>query len=351
MPEPPAAPTPVVGWNRPRSAPIAVAVTQLTPSGTIHWLDPTVVNSAVKAAVTAPCRSTPHHDGDRRERDDRGGAERGARNLTRLPPVQPVAGAARRRERATIITVAAVPAANAAPPMAPAYARRRPLRIARTRLPLTRLLDRGEGLRKQAGRGLEVAGAQQVEPAQHLAVASELGLAAQARLDVALHREVDGRTAVDRCGKDACDVVTLHGRPPPSFRACRLLVEKVTKALAAPMEADLGRRHRDAELLGDLLVRQAVDVFQHDEHAQLRRQCSTAPARRSRAADCSAASSGCASGCGSRSGPRGSRRAESARWRRRRLTVVYAVFAVMRYIHVVNCASPRKPSRPFQARR
>jgi hypothetical protein len=35
------------------------------------------------------------------------------------------------------------------------------------------------------------------------------------------------------------------------------------------MEANLGRGHRDTELNGDLFVRQPVDVFQHDEHAEL----------------------------------------------------------------------------------
>ena len=47
--------------------------------------------------------------------------------------------------------------------------------------------------------------------------------------------------------------------------------------------------------------------------------------------------------CGSRPAPRAGRRATSARWRRRRLTVVYAVFAVIRYSQVLNCASPRNP--------
>ena len=35
------------------------------------------------------------------------------------------------------------------------------------------------------------------------------------------------------------------------------------------MESDFRRGHRDSELVGDLFVRQAVHVFEHDEHAQL----------------------------------------------------------------------------------
>src|SRR5215470_9946385 len=43
--------------------------------------------------------------------------------------------------------------------------------------------------------------------------------------------------------------------------ALGLVVEEVAQALAAPVEADLGRRHRDAGLLRDGLVGEPVDVL------------------------------------------------------------------------------------------
>src|SRR5438034_11669924 len=52
----------------------------------------------------------------------------------------------------------------------------------------------------------------------------------------------------------------------------RVLVEEVAQLLAAPVQAHLGRGHRDPELLGDLLVTQAVDVLEHHEHPELRGQ-------------------------------------------------------------------------------
>src|SRR5215207_8764517 len=58
-PEPPTAPAAEeVGWNTPPPAPIAVAVTQPTPSGTIHSRAPTVVNSAVTAPAPIGVRTT-----------------------------------------------------------------------------------------------------------------------------------------------------------------------------------------------------------------------------------------------------------------------------------------------------
>ena len=109
-------------------------------------------------------------------------------------------------------------------------------------------------------------------------------------------RCTDSSTAaplLDRFGEQLGDVVTLHAR---AYRPRRVLVEQVAQPLAAPVQAHLGRRHRDAELLGDLLVRQAVDVLQHDEHPQLRRQVLERAGRAGpAAADCSADSSGWAS--------------------------------------------------------
>src|SRR5690348_16856591 len=63
-----------------------------------------------------------------------------------------------------------------------------------------------------------------------------------------------------------------HRMVAPRGLARGLLVEQVAEALAAAMESHLRRRDRDAELLGDLLVAQAVDVLQHDEHPQLGRE-------------------------------------------------------------------------------
>ena len=42
--------------------------------------------------------------------------------------------------------------------------------------------------------------------------------------------------------------------------------------LAAPVQTDLRRRDRDPQLLGDVLVGQAVDVLEHDERPQPGRQ-------------------------------------------------------------------------------
>src|SRR5215213_11238846 len=63
-----------------------------------------------------------------------------------------------------------------------------------------------------------------------------------------------------------------HRTVVPPGLGLRLVVEEVAQTLAAAVQAHLRRRHRDAELLGDLLVRQPVDVLQHHEYPQLRRQ-------------------------------------------------------------------------------
>ena len=62
---------------------------------------------------------------------------------------------------------------------------------------LGRVGQRGERLAEQAGGRLGVAGAQQRERAEQPAVAGELGLAAQARLDVARGLAVGVEIAVD----------------------------------------------------------------------------------------------------------------------------------------------------------
>src|SRR5581483_1573691 len=51
-----------------------------------------------------------------------------------------------------------------------------------------------------------------------------------------------------------------------------LLEEHVPQTLAGPVQADLGRRHRDPELLGDRLMGQVVDVLQDHDGAQLGRE-------------------------------------------------------------------------------
>ena len=132
----------------------------------------------------------------------------------RTDPVQFVAGTARRRDRWISITVAAVPAATRAAD-GPCVREATSVQDGPARLALTGLLERREGLREQSRRGFEVAGAQQLQAPEHPAVARELGLAAQAGLDVALHRQLDGGTVVDRLGED-------RARPRHTARSCLL---------------------------------------------------------------------------------------------------------------------------------
>src|SRR3954464_1826103 len=61
-----------------------------------------------------------------------------------------------------------------------------------------------------------------------------------------------------------------HCTVVPPRVGLRLVVEHVAQALAPPVQAPLPGGDRDVELLGDLLVRQAVDVLEHHEHPQLR---------------------------------------------------------------------------------
>src|SRR2546423_4925460 len=51
-----------------------------------------------------------------------------------------------------------------------------------------------------------------------------------------------------------------------------LLEEHVPQALAGPVQADLGRRHRDPELLGDRLMGEVVHVLQDHDGPQLGRE-------------------------------------------------------------------------------
>ena len=95
-------------------------------------------------------------------------------------------------------SAAVAPAATAVPPIAPAYARRRPDNSVRRAPCSAASVMRGERVAEQARSGLDVARAQQRERAQQPAVAGELGLAAQARLDVALDVETRLGVAVDQ---------------------------------------------------------------------------------------------------------------------------------------------------------
>src|SRR5436190_1751142 len=62
-----------------------------------------------------------------------------------------------------------------------------------------------------------------------------------------------------------------HRTGPPPVVAF-VLVEEIAETLAPPVQSYLRGGHRDAQLLGDFFVRESVDVLQHDEHAELRRQ-------------------------------------------------------------------------------
>ena len=94
-----------------------------------------------------------------------------------------------------------------------------------------------------------------------------------------------GSAGTTRCGAAPTARPPRRPRPPragsgrPRHTACSRLfpsglvvVEEVAQALAPAVQAYLGRGHRDPELLGDLLVRQAVDVLEHHQHPQLGRQ-------------------------------------------------------------------------------
>src|SRR5258708_4712586 len=52
---------------------------------------------------------------------------------------------------------------------------------------------------------------------------------------------------------------------PPGVEA---VVEEVAEPFAGPVEADFGGRDGDAGLVGDGLVGESVDVFQHDDLPQ-----------------------------------------------------------------------------------
>ena len=142
------------------------------------------------------------------------------------------------------------------------------------------------------------------------------------------------------------DVVTPHRRPPrrrsPGPRPGNT---RLAQLAAGPVEPHLGRRLGDAELGGDRLVGQVVDVAEHDDGPQLRRQVARGRPRAGRGAGWR------------RPGPRGRARGRCRRRRRRRGASsvrrrerlprwVAAQFAVIRYSQVVNCASPRKRFSP-----
>src|SRR6266480_2314723 len=172
------------------------------------------------------------------------------------------ATAARRRERARI-SAAAVPAvASAAPPMAPAYASRRPDSSDRTawRSPASSRAARvwasrlGDGSRKRVRSCWSARSIRRY------------------RASSAWHRRHDSMcfcivrsTGVPSTVSGSIRATSSHRMGgPPAF-----LEQHVAEALPPPVQPHLRRRHRDAEVLGDGLVRQAVHVLEHHGAPQL----------------------------------------------------------------------------------
>ena len=150
------------------------------------------------------------------------------------------------------------------------------------------------------GRRLEHLGAQRPQGPQQLAVLDQLGLAPQAALDVAARAAaVERRAAVGRrSAEDVGELVTPHGSLLLGRRAASRQREQAVAQLAAgPVQAHLGRRLRDAQLGGDGLVGQVVDVAEHDDGPQPGRQAGEGLAAAGRGASAaSARASGSSSG-------------------------------------------------------
>ncbi len=132
---------------------------------------------------------------------------------------------------------------------------------------LGRLSDRCERLAQHARRRLEVLGAQELEAPEHPAVAGELGLAAQARLDV--RAAPSARRARHRRPSRAG-----RGRPLHTARADLPSVSssRSRRRFRPRCRRTFGRRDRDPGLGGDVVVRQAVDVLEDHRRAHRRRQ-------------------------------------------------------------------------------
>ena len=126
-------------------------------------------------------------------------------------------------------------------------ARRRPRQDRADRPALPDLLEGGQRLRQQAGRGLEVAGAQELEAAEHLAVPGELRLAAQAASRCGAARPARPAHRRRRLGEEQGDVVTLHEhayRPRRSSKSTsrRRLRARCRRTLAAAPRSRAPRR-------------------------------------------------------------------------------------------------------------
>ena len=150
------------------------------------------------------------------------------------------------------------------------------------------VLERGQDVGEQPGRGLEHLGPQAAQRPEQLRYWTS---SAWHRRQCSTWRAgVVGRGRRRRRRRRpaaSASVVTPHGRALVIVRHRRALPrqrEQLARAAAAgPVEAHLGRRLGDAELGGDGLVGQVVDVAQHDHGPQPGRQLGGAPRRAGRA--------------------------------------------------------------------
>ena len=151
-------------------------------------------------------------------------------------------------------------------------------------------------------------------------------------------------SAVDQARQQIGDIFIPHGR------LCSFLEHRVAQLAAARCSRTFAADDRDPELLGDRLVRQVVDVLQHDDAAQLRRQLVDRVGDPLEAS----ADSAIASGWDSARTSAGSRPASERLgcWRRRRRTCVEArVRGDPVHPRARTAASPWNLPMPFQARR
>ena len=123
---------------------------------------------------------------------------------------------------------------------------------------LGRLADRGERLARQPRRRLEVLGAEELATPRACGGRRRLGLArAGATRRPAPLSSTTATTPSTVAGRTSASLLHAARADLPSR-----LVEQVTQALPAPVQADLGRHDRGPGLSGDVVVRQAVDGLQ-----------------------------------------------------------------------------------------
>ena len=172
------------------------------------------------------------------------------------------------------------------------------------------------------------------------------GSAGSARRGGAAARSSDDRAVGRR--RPAASATSSHriGHAPRRSLARPAREQLLAQLAPGPVQPHLGRRLGDAQLGGDGLVGQVVDVAQHDHGPQPGRQVVEGVRRAGRAAR--PASAGASGSCSGRSSAtaivvgrarRGGAGARLPRW-------VDAQFAVIRYSQVVNWASPRNRFRP-----